>query len=424
VTSPAPPDRRGLGRRASLGVTDQVLSSLTNFALNILVVATVSTDAYGTFALVFALYIVARGVIQALVAQPLLVRHTEPDRLVGDERGPARVYSLALGSSIGVGLVGTVLLAGGSLLGTGDLRASLLVLAAVLPGLMLQEVQRGVYFAQGRPAGALVIDGAWAVAQLALVGGLLAAGHQEVQWLILAWGISGTISAVLAVGVERLAIRLRGALGWMLGVRDLSIPFFGEIMTLRLSTQGVVFVLAGVGGLGAVGAFRSAQVLFSPLNVLLQAVPMVGIPEGVRLLQRDPLGFRRLMVVAGAAITFAFALWCAVVLLLPDAVGERLLGDSWSAAAGILPESSIFYVATAAGLGALIALRALQAARASFAARATGSAVGLLLGSVGAASSGASGAAWGLGAGAIVGSALLWLALARRRGGVAGHVPR
>ena len=47
-------------------------------------------------------------------------------------------------------------------------------------------------------------------------------------------------------------------------------------------------MLAAVAGLEAVGVFRSAQVLFSPLNVLLQAVPMVGIPEGVRLLKRRP----------------------------------------------------------------------------------------------------------------------------------------
>jgi O-antigen/teichoic acid export membrane protein len=399
-----------LGRRTTLGVVDQVISSGTNFALNVLVVSSVSTDAYGTFALVYALYYIAWGAIQALVAQPLLVRHT--DQLEGEPKpddGGRQVYRLALGSGLELSLVGSAFLLLAALVVPDELVVPMVVLAVVLPGLLVQEVMRAVFLAEGRPSAAIAIDSAWAVAQLVLVGSLLASGTAQVPWLLLAWGVSGGVSALAAMLFDRLWPAVRGAARWLVGHRRLSLPFFGEIMTDLVAAQLVLIALGSLAGLDAVGTFRSAQLLFSPLAVMFMAGMRVGIPEAVRLLRTDPRRFRTGMVVAGAGITLVGVVWSLTVIGLPDALGERLLGESWSSASTILPQFSLFYVGAAAGLAALVGLRALAASRASFRARTTGSVLGLVLGALGAGRAGAGGAAIGLGIGVTVATTWVWL---------------
>jgi O-antigen/teichoic acid export membrane protein len=402
--------RRALGRRTLLGLTDQVISSASNFALSILVVRSVTTDAYGEFALTFAIYTVCRGGIQALVAQPLLVRHTR--HLTGGTPADEHLlaYRHAVGGGLALGLVGAAAVTVGALAASGDLRMALLALAVTLPALMAQEVMRAVYFAQGRPAAAIAIDSAWAVGQIAFVGALLWAGNDAVPWLILAWGAAGAASVVAALAVERLAPLTSGAFGWLLGLRHLSAPFFGEIMISLLLTQGVLLVLTAAKGLDDVGVFRSAQILFSPLNVLLAALTLVGIPEGVRLARNRPHRFRAAVIVGTAALTLAVVAWCLAVIALPDQLGERLLGQSWDAAAAILPQSSLYYLGSAVAVGALIGLRALEAPRRSFVARSVGSLSVFVLGSIGAVRSGAAGAALGLGIGGGVTALALWIA--------------
>lgn len=410
-----------LGRRTALGLVDQLISSATNFALNILVLGSVTTTAYGTFALVYSLYFIARGAIQALVLEPLLVRHT--DDLSGAPIGSEdrqRSYRLGLGGGFALSLLGSLLLLGAALVLPSDLVGSVVVLAFVLPGLMLQEILRSIFLAQGRPSAAIAIDSAWAVTQLVLVGSLLAAGVAEVPWLILAWGVSAGVSTLAGMAVDRLWPRFRGSTGWLIGHRRLSLPFLGEIMTDILSGQGVLLVLAAVAGLEAVGTFRSAQILFSPLAVLFVAVMMVGIPEAVRELGQNPQRFTRSMLIFGGSIALLTGLWCAAVIGFPASLGSRLLGDSWPGASAILPELCLSYIAVASGLGALVGLRALAASRASFTARLSGGVVGLTLGAIGAGVAGAAGAALGLGLGAVLSTVLLWVFFRSLSGGHRG----
>jgi O-antigen/teichoic acid export membrane protein len=199
-------------------------------------------------------------------------------------------------------------------------------------------------------------------------------------------------------------------------MRDLSMPFLGETMVSQLSTQGLAFLLASVAGVSAVGAFRSAQVPFSPLNVLFLAVPMMGIPEGARVLKRRPDRFVAAILAGGAVVFVGTAVWCIGVLAMPSSIGERLLGDSWSAASEILPEISIYYFACASAAGALVGLRVLEAARSTFAARAIGGVVALVVGTIWATRTGAAGAAVGLGIGMVVEAVLVLGEFARRVG--------
>src|SRR5207248_4411640 len=63
-------------RRLGWGLADQALSSMTNFALAILVARSVSTSALGAFGLAFTTYTITLGATRALCQEPLTVRYS------------------------------------------------------------------------------------------------------------------------------------------------------------------------------------------------------------------------------------------------------------------------------------------------------------------------------------------------------------
>ena len=63
-------------RRLGWGLADQALSSLTNFALAVLVARTVGTAELGAFGLAFTTYTITLGATRALCSEPLTVRYS------------------------------------------------------------------------------------------------------------------------------------------------------------------------------------------------------------------------------------------------------------------------------------------------------------------------------------------------------------
>ena len=79
-TTPAPRTEAGAGmRRLGWGLADQSLSSLTNFALAVLVARSVSIAALGAFGLAFTTYTVTLNATRALCSEPLTVRYSATD---------------------------------------------------------------------------------------------------------------------------------------------------------------------------------------------------------------------------------------------------------------------------------------------------------------------------------------------------------
>src|SRR3954470_2315762 len=67
---------RPLAGRAGWGLNDQAFSSLTNFALGIVVARTVPITEFGAFSLAFAAYLFAVNMIRAFPMQPLAIRYS------------------------------------------------------------------------------------------------------------------------------------------------------------------------------------------------------------------------------------------------------------------------------------------------------------------------------------------------------------
>ena len=118
-------DAGGGVRRLGWGLADQALSSLTNFALAILVARTVSTSALGAFGLAFTTYTITLGATRALCSEPLTVRYSATG-----EREWREGASAATGVALVLGAIAGVLCIGASFLFGGTLRPSLIVLGA------------------------------------------------------------------------------------------------------------------------------------------------------------------------------------------------------------------------------------------------------------------------------------------------------
>ncbi len=388
--------------RTIWGLGDQAVSSLTNFAVGIVVARALGPEGFGAFSLVFATYLITISVARALASEPLIVRYSAASSQAW--RGAA---GRATGTSAAIGAVAGIACLAIGLLWSGPVGAGLLGLGVCLPGLLVQDCWRFAFMARATPRSALMNDSVWAIVLALLLGAVLATDATSVLWAVLAWG--GGATAAAAVGVLQASVlpRPTATHRWWVEHRDVAPQFAGESVALAAATQLSLFGIGAVAGISAVGAFRGGLLLFAPMQLLLLAAPLVAVPEAARAL-RAGASHLRIAALVGVALS-ALALTLAVfLLLLPDEIGRWILGDTWDAARPLLGPLTLAVLATAVLTGPFVSLRALAASRHSLRARSVNSVAALVAEVAGAAAAGAIGAAWGSAAGMWIGAAVWW----------------
>jgi O-antigen/teichoic acid export membrane protein len=394
---------RSLRDRFAWGLADQALSSVTNFALGLLAARVLSASDFGSFALVFAAYLVALGAVRATSSEPFVIRFVAVSD-VEWKRGAASATGTALVIGVVAGL-GCIVVAAvvGQSLGRG-----LFALGATLPGLLLQDTWRFIFFARRKGTAAFINDLVWVGALATGIVALLAAEAVSVGWLVLAWGGAGTLAGWCGV-LQASAIPLpRRASRWLHEQKDLIPRYLGEYAATSVVGALTAFGLGTIAGLVQVGALRAGQLLLGPMNVLYMGVSMVAVPEGVRSLlvsgQRLLVVCRRLSIsLAMGALGLGTILWA-----LPDRLGFALLRENWAGAHRVVFPLAVGMAAFGVVLGAGVGLRALAAARLSLRARLQVAPLSLAGGLGGAALGGAVGAAWGMALAFIVGGVVWW----------------
>jgi O-antigen/teichoic acid export membrane protein len=398
-----------MATRLGWGLLDQGLSSLTNFALGVIIARNVSPRDFGAFAIAFGVYTAGLGLTRAISSEPLMVRYS-----VADEERWRMGARTATGTALWIGIVlGLACLSLGAVVHDAVMSTGLKALGVMLPGLLVQDTWRFAFFARRRGSAAFVNDLAWAIGLVGSLGWVLWTGRDSVGWLVLAWGGSGSMAAAFGCVQAGLMPAPTRVLAWFREQRDLVPRFVGEFGITTLAAQLSIFAIAAVAGLAAVGAIRAGQLLFGPLNVIYMGAAIAGLPEAVRLLRSSTTALRR------ACLTFSIGLATSslgvgvVASLLPSRIGVALLGESWPAARTVIFPISIWMAAFGASLGAGIGLRALAAARLSLRARMIMAPISIALSVAGAAVGGARGAAWGAAAAVAFGAIVWWRYLRR-----------
>jgi O-antigen/teichoic acid export membrane protein len=399
------PRLKSAARRSGWGIADQAFSSLTNFALGVVVARSTDPAGFGAFGLAFATYLVAMNVSRALAAEPLMVRYSG---VPADQWRAATRRALGVAAVTGAGLGLLCLLA--SLTLHGPLRAVMAALGVALPGLLVQDAWRFAFFAAKRGRSAFVNDLVWALVQFPALALVIWSGHGSVSALTLAWGGAATLAGLYGIAQARALPRPLATSEWLREHRSLAYRFLAELMALSGTAQLVLFGIGAIAGLQAVGSIRGAQMLLGPAYVLSIGMRLVAIPHAIEVRRRSPERLLATCLTMSVGLAGATAAWGLALFAIPGDVGSRILGSSWEGAHAVLVAVTLAMAFSAVSLGASTGLRAMADAKRSLRARFAASAAYLALG-IGGAAVGASAAAWGLAAGSVCTAGAFWLML-------------
>ncbi|MFF1304694.1 hypothetical protein [Streptomyces sp. NPDC058307] len=403
----APPARsakRALVGRLSWGLADQAASSISNFAVGIYVARSLGVTAFGVFSLAWVTYGVVLNVSRGLATDPLVVRFSGVPE--ASWRG---AVARSTGTAFGVGTaIGVVSLVAGLALG-GRLGPAFVCLGVMLPGLLLQDAWRFSFFAAGNGRKAFVNDVVWCVALIPAM--VLAARVGTVAAFVLAWGASAAVAA--AYGCLQCGIRPRmtEARGWLREQRDLGYRYLVENVSLSGASQLRAYGLGAIVGLGAVGAVRGAELLMGPFLAVLMGLSLVTVPEAARVLRQAPHRLGTFCLLLGGGQATAALLWGGSLLLLPNRLGDLVLGSVWHSSSHLIAPITFSVAGAGLGTGAAAGLRALGAAKRSLRSQLFASVCYVGGGLGGAALAGTVGSAWGVAAATVSGSAVWWLQL-------------
>ncbi|MDH3273565.1 MAG: hypothetical protein OEM99_03380 [Gammaproteobacteria bacterium] len=393
----------GASHRALWTTVDQAISSLTNFLFSIVALKYLTLSEFGAFTVAYVTFAMSLDVQRALVGQPLTVTLSGSPEQIRFRGGSG------LGAAFSVGLLcGLVVAVVGFALG-GDVGTSLISLALVIPGLLVQDAWRHVFFASGLPKKALVNDSVWGGSALVAIAFLVATDNVGIPQLIFAWGVSGTLAGVAGWYQVQMTPRMTNPKHWFMSTRALGGRFLIEQLLGNGASQVVVFGIGLIAGLEALGSFNAARTVFGPVNILFLGLIAFAIPEGVRLSQTDVPRFRAFIYSIAAGLSLAVSLTGASLALLPTSWGVALLPQSWMEISPLFLPMAAVLIGESCRLAAFIGLRALAKPKHSLRAQTLSVPLWIAGGLIGAWSGGALGAVYGFAVANVSIAALWWV---------------
>ncbi|MDF3045694.1 MAG: hypothetical protein K0R30_1922 [Ornithinibacter sp.] len=398
---------RSVGGRMSWGLVDQGISSLTNFAVGIIVAHNFAIEEFGAFTLAWFTYGLVLNISRGLATDPLVVRFSGvPVPLWRTAVSRTSATAIVVGLAMGV----VCLLLG--LVVPGPVGGALVGLAVVLPLLLLQDSWRFAFFAAGAGHKACLNDLVWGLALVPTL--LVAVQRQSLFGLVLAWGVAGGVAALFGCWQARVAPSLVGVRTWFHEQKDLGMRYLVENVTQSGGTQLRMYALGAIAGLAEVAALRGAQLLLGPLLAVLMGIGAVAVPEAVRWLRRSRHHLLRFCLALGSVEASAVILWgIALWVILPAGAGALVLGPVWEPASVLVLPLCLSVVIGSFTTGATTGLRALGAARRSLRAQLVESTMFVLATIIGATVSGALGATWGGLLAALLAGVFWWTQLRR-----------
>ena len=390
-------------RRLGWGVSDQGISSLSNFALGLFVARSFGASNFGAFTLAYITYTFVINAARGLATDPLLVRYS------GDVgRRWRRATSAATGTALLVGAAAGVICFLAGLLLPDPLGPVFMALGIGLPG-SHPSGQLPVRFlrdrARGCPHSSTICSGpcCWfrlsSCCTAAGTGAPLAVCSSSgvpLRWL-LCWA-----------PYRRGSCHARSGLWWLRSHRQTISSLSHREPQISGAVRLRSFVLGAVAGLAAVGYVRASEILMGPFLVVLMGLSQVAVPEASRVFHRNSGRLARFCFVLGGSQAAAAIVWGVLIMtIFPLGPGPALLKELWMPTSQLIPAITVTVAAASFTTAATAGLRAMGVARRSLRAQLTGSTAYVVCGPIGAILGGAVGASWGVTV-AQVFAALVW----------------
>ncbi|HUI03339.1 MAG TPA: oligosaccharide flippase family protein [Acidimicrobiales bacterium] len=269
-----------VGRRALLTLLDQGFSSISNFAVVVVVARIAGATGLGGFSFAYAGWLILAALHRSLITDPMMI---EGDHRSDVARGAARGLAAELvlggaGAAFFAAAGAVLLLAGQHAFGI-----AMVALAPWLPVLVVQDYWRWAGFMQARPGSALVNDTVFNCVQGAAFGLLLVAHVHSVVVVIAAWGLGGAVGALAGLWQFRVTPSLAGGLALLRTRWSLSKWLAGTSLANWGSSQAYMLLAGAILGPASLGGLKAAQTLVTgPALVLIQAGGGIGTPEATR----------------------------------------------------------------------------------------------------------------------------------------------
>ncbi len=342
-------------RRAALTVTDQVVSSGSNFATGVAVARLSGISQFGQYMVVVVLWLVLVGLHRAIITEPMVVTARDADDLrarLAHGLAAEVVYGGVTG--IVMATAGVLALAGGHSLGV-----PVLALSVWLPGLLVQDYWRAMAFQQARPGAALANDMVFVAVQAVAVVAFALVGWRSVGYMIGAWGLGGLGGALY--GFRRFPAMSGPRSGWHMlkGLWPQSRWILADFGTGYLTDQATQLLAAVLLSSVDFGGFRAAYTLIGPIMVLLLAQTNLGLPEATRrACSDDPEALAHFARRLSTATFACVALYGAFVTIAGRQLLRIVYGAGFSTFSPLVTLGAVAYALASLSTGEGIALKA------------------------------------------------------------------
>jgi hypothetical protein len=218
-----------------------------------------------------------------------------------------------------------------------------LILGITCPLVLAQDVLRFAAMALGLPGRALIWDGAWAAASLlALIGAWSGWLVKDSISALAVWGAGAAFSLAGLSLTGGVWPRLSQISAWIVRNARQRIAFGLESSVGALSTVLVFGIASYTLGDVATAALRGAGTVFGPLSIVMSALPLFIVPESVRE-GRDMSSTWNRLRRPGIALSMMSLCTGIVGFVLPDKLGQIVLGATWGVAKPLLPITALEY---------------------------------------------------------------------------------
>jgi O-antigen/teichoic acid export membrane protein len=341
-----------------LTVVDQGASSVSNFALALVVAHYSSASALGVFAILSTTYVVAQGLVRSLTSDCLLTRAEGDDALMRNYEHGGYLAALVLSASLGA----LILAVSGALPEAFTLPFA--VFAISFPLMAAQDYARYIGISRYEPGYAIRLDVAWLVLFLVLYEVLRHTGHVTLPWLFGAWSGAGALVGLYTFRAHWARSRRRVLLAfWVRSERAVGVRFAGQFMLATSWTYMIFYLLVLVISIAGIGEIKLAQLALGPVTVMAAGLQSALIALAAERFQRVTRDAMRLLVLGGLIMAGATVVWSVAVYVTPVHAMTSVLGPTWPAARPLVPFMGLSFTFSGFAGAATAGLRAMRAAR-------------------------------------------------------------
>ncbi len=254
-------------------ISDQVANSLFNLGIGIASARLLPIETFGFFSVLFASYLIFRGVFRALVLEPIAVNY--PNHLATEHE------PVALGISVWFAVIAGAILCTALVLMNSTIDPGVVLLCTFsIAALLITDVRRMLDMVSGNTASSALLS----VSMFILLTLFLLVFHQSISSLKALFSvviISTCLSLALVGGCKSPIINPTRLYRWV--VRHWS--FSGPLVLEFLASSGlaaVAIIVVGIIGLQESAAYRGAQMVAAPVHMFFLAISTFIVVEASR----------------------------------------------------------------------------------------------------------------------------------------------